>query len=168
MASAITNLLGGNLLTGVAQVINSIRGKNPEDAAKLEQLKQQYESEFLAAQTDLAKAQISENVAMNAAASQNIQAEAKENWYTSAARPSIIWVGLLLMAWNYGVVAPLSRRWGLMPVELPEWFWGAWKVCALGYVFARTADKSAATLLGGAGGSLQLPFGVKVDSKGDK
>jgi hypothetical protein len=168
MASAISNLLGGNLLSGVAQVINSIRGKNPEDAAKLEQLKEQYQEDFLNAQANLAKAQIDENVALNQDAAANIQAEAKENWYTSAARPSIIWVGLALMVWNYGIVGPLGKKYGLVLVDFPEWFWSAWKVCALGYVFARTADKVSGTLFGGAGGTASLPFGIKLDSKGDK
>jgi hypothetical protein len=178
MASMLGNLLGGNLLSGVSQVINSIRGKNPEDAAKLEQLKQQYEGEFLSAQETIAKAQIDQNVAMNQTAAANIQAEAKENWYTAAARPSIIWVGLGLIVWNYAAIPTLGvlvgllmhikpADYGIVPVALPDWFWSAWKVIALGYVFMRTTDKAANSLFGGAGGSASF-LGVKLDSKGDK
>jgi hypothetical protein len=179
MASVIGNLLGANLLDGVSKVINSIRGKNPEDAAKLEQLKQQYEGEFLAAQESLAKAQIDSNVSLNQAASANIQAEAKGSWYTAAARPSIIWTGLGLIVWNYAAIPTLGvlvgllmhikpADYGMAPIALPDWFWSAWKVIALGYVFARTADKASDALFGGAGGSLSLPLGIKMDSKGDK
>jgi roadblock/LC7 domain-containing protein len=53
MAAGIVSLaasaFNGNLLGGVSQVINSIRGKSPEDAAKLESLRVQYAAEFQAA-----------------------------------------------------------------------------------------------------------------------
>lgn len=57
MASLITSILGGGALKGAADLINSIKGKSPEDAAKLAQiqsdlegLKLKYQSEFVSAQ----------------------------------------------------------------------------------------------------------------------
>lgn len=167
MATTLANILSGGLLDGVSKVINSIRGKSPEDAAKLEQLKTQYETEFMQAQAELEKAKIKENVDLNQIAGQNIQTEAKGNWFTSAARPSVIWMGNVVLLWNY-IGRPMFVKWQLAPVNLPDMFWWTWGVVVTGYVFTRTAQDVAGNLLGGAGGSAQLPFGIKLDSKGDK
>jgi hypothetical protein len=166
MASVVTNLLaggGGALLTGVSQVIDSIKGKNPGDALALQTLTQQYQTEFLAAQTDLAKSQMAEDEQLNATAGANIQADDKGDWFTRDARPAVIWVGLLILFVNYGCLSIIPPRFGYKPTVFPDLFWQVWGICVTGYVCARSADK----LFGGSGGSLQLPFGIKADSKGD-
>ena len=163
MAAIISALAGGGL-KGVAEVIDAIRGKNPEDAAKLAQINADLQAMQIKYVSDFQLAEINENVALNQAAAANIQAEAKAGWYTSAARPSIIWVGLFMFVWNY-IVVPLIgiKAPALKPVALPDMFMQVWCICATGYVFSRSADK----LFGGAGGSINLPFGIKFDSKGD-
>lgn len=166
MGGIVTNLLTGgtgSLLTGVSQVIDSIKGRSPEDAAKLAQLKEQYQAEFMQAQADLQKAQIAENEQLNATAGANIQAEAKGDWFTRDARPAVIWGGLLILFINYGLLAFVPPKFGYKPMAFPDLFWQVWGICVTGYIFTRSADK----LFGGAGGTLQLPFGIKADSKGD-
>jgi hypothetical protein len=168
MASVITNLLGGNLLDGVSKVIDSIKGKSPEDAAKLEQLKEQYQEEFLKAQVDLAKSQTDANVQLNSIAGQNVRADATSgDKFTARARPAIIWVGLFIMAWNYVTVPLLAIHYRIAVVAFPDMFWEIWGVVATGVVMTRTVDKAAQTLLGGSGGCATLPLGIKLESKGD-
>src|SRR5205823_1816211 len=69
MASIITNLLGGGLLQGVSGLINSIRGKNPEDAAKLAEIAEKYQSDIIAADTAARVAQVDVNKAEAASSS---------------------------------------------------------------------------------------------------
>jgi hypothetical protein len=165
IVGAVLGSGGGSLLDGISKVINSIRGKSPEDAAKLEQIKAQYQTEFMQAQADLQKAQISANTDLNNVAGQNIRAEAQSgSWFTRDARPAVIWVGLFMISWNYIVVPLIGLHFKLTPVTFPDMFWQVWCIVCTGYVFARSADK----LFGGAGGSAQLPFNIKLDSKGDK
>lgn len=57
MASVIANILSGGALTGISKVIDSIRGKSPEDAEKLQELASKYQSELLAADLSTVKAQ---------------------------------------------------------------------------------------------------------------
>lgn len=82
MAAIITNLLTGGALSGVASVINSIRGKSPEDAAKLQQLQLQYAAEFQNAEIELVKAQL----AVNQAEAGNV------NMFVAGWRPFVGWV----------------------------------------------------------------------------
>jgi|SRR5581483_4405151 len=66
MASIVTNLLSGGLLQGVNGLIDRIKGKSPEDAAKLAELAAKYQDDLLAAdmqarqmQADVNKAEAS-------------------------------------------------------------------------------------------------------------
>lgn len=63
MASIVTNLLTGGLLQGISGLINSIRGKSPEDAAKLAEIAEKYQSDILAADTASRQAQTDVNKA---------------------------------------------------------------------------------------------------------
>lgn len=163
IATAIIGNGGGQLLDGLAHVISAVKGKSPEDAAALEQLTAKYQSDILAANTELEKAHIDENIQLNSIAGQNVRADAQSgDKYVSRARPSIIYVGLFILAFNYIALAFLSR-WGFKIADLPSMFWETWGVVSTGVVMTRTVDK----LFGGQGGSVALPFGIRMDSKGD-
>jgi Holin of 3TMs, for gene-transfer release len=166
MAAAVLGALGGDkLLSGVSSVINAIRGKDPEAAAALDKAVVDHNAEFRLAGIELEKQQLQANVQLNDIAGQNVRADAQNgDKFTARARPAVIWVGLGILVWNYCVVPCAFLHWGLKPAELPSLFWEAWIILCTGVVFTRTADK----ILGGAGGSMQLPFGVKVESKGDQ
>ena len=164
MASLVSSLLGGSFLDGVSKVINSIRGKNPEDAAKLEQLKTQYETEFMQAQAELEKRRIEENVSLNQTASENIRAEiTSPDWYVRRARATPVWIICLAIIINYGLI-PIARMFTLraQPLDLPQAFWYFAAFIVGGYVGSRIAGRA----LGGAGGEMSL-LGLKLDSKGD-
>lgn len=162
----VSSLLGGGIEgagKGISAVINAIKGKNPEDAAKIQEILGRHSDLVIQTEADVAKATIAENIALNATAAANIQTEAKGDWYTRDARPSVIWVGLLILAWNYMLIPVLGIHWQVKPVDFPSMFWEVWGIVCTGYVFARTADK----VLGGAGGSISGPFSLKAESKGD-
>lgn len=82
MAGTVVNLLSGGLLQGISGLINTIRGKSPEDAAKLAELAQKYQDDVLAA--DQARAQMQADV--NKAEATN------PNLFVAGWRPFIGWV----------------------------------------------------------------------------
>lgn len=118
MASAVASILSGGVLDGVSKVINSIRGKNPEDAAKLEQLKQQYQMEFLEAQIEQKKLDIQE---LQMQADVNKTEAANPSVFVAGWRPFIGWVCGSALAFQF-IFRPLLQ-WGagLMghPVTVP-------------------------------------------------
>jgi Holin of 3TMs, for gene-transfer release len=162
VAVSVLSALGGDkMLTGIASVINAIRGKDPAAAEALQKAVDEHDADFRLAGIELEKAQIAANVQMNDIAGQNIRAE--QNSKVSAwARPGVVWAGTIVMLINYGILALLPPKWGMHPLEMPSIFWELWTVCVCGYTVARTAEK----VTGGAGGTVMLP-GLKLDSKGD-
>lgn len=159
MASIVTNILSGGALAGISKVIDSIRGRSPEDAAKLQELLTKHEDTVLQVTADLEKAKMQENVSLNETAGQNIRAEQNDK-YTARSRPTVIYAWIAVVLYNYIVTSLIGKQ----PVIMPDMFWEVSGIVITGYVFARTGDK----LFGGNGGSMQLPFGVKINSQGDK
>lgn len=82
MASAITNILTGGLFAGINGLIDRIKGKSPEDAAKLAELAQKYQSDLLAADVS----------AMQAQAEVNKTEAASSSFFVAGWRPWIGWV----------------------------------------------------------------------------
>jgi hypothetical protein len=111
MASVITNLLGGGLLGGISNLINTIRGKSPEDAAKLADLAAKYRSELAEADKEMQLAQIQVN---------SVEAASSDR-YTSRWRPTIGYVCGAAFTINF-VVGPLATWVGHLlgkPVDFP-------------------------------------------------
>jgi hypothetical protein len=82
MGALVANLLSGGLLQGISGLINTIRGKSPEDAAKLAELAAKYQDELLAA--DLQQRQMQADV--------NKQEAASPSMFVAGWRPAIGWV----------------------------------------------------------------------------
>lgn len=151
----LADVLGGNLLDGISKIIGDFK-MSPEDKANLQlalqqnaQIVAQHEQDFDAKLNDIA--------------GQNIRTEeASGDKYTARARPSVIWVGLFVIVWNYCVLTTASRWLHTAPVDLPASFWEAWTVIVTGYVFNRTLDKTMA-LPGDS--SVKLPFGIQIGNK---
>jgi hypothetical protein len=166
MGSVVSALFGGGIEgagKGIAAVVNAIKGKNPEDAAKLQELLTRHEDLVVQTAADVRRAELDADAKLNETAGQNIRAEASGDWFTRNARPAVIWGGLVILMWNYMAIPLIGIKYHLQPVNFPDMFWWTWGVVVTGYVFARTGDK----VFGGAGGSMQLPFGIKLDSKGE-
>lgn len=91
MAAAITNLLSGGLLTGINGLIDRIKGKSPEDAAKLAELAQKYQDDMLAA-----------DQAALASVNATMRAEAKsEHWAQWMWRPTVGFTFCAVLVNNY-------------------------------------------------------------------
>lgn len=166
MAISIQDVLGGSLLDSIKGLISQFH-MSPEDKAKLQADLDAQKDQFAAAQNDY-------NVKLNDIAGQNIRAEEQSgDKYTERARPSVIWVGLFVIVWNYcgpgPVIAALTNHWLHLTVpivlDLPVYFWEAWTAIALGYVINRTVDKALA-LPGDS--QIKLPFGIQIGNSGNK
>jgi hypothetical protein len=97
MASLVTSLLSGGLLSGISGLINTIRGKSPEDAMKLAELTAKYQGDIL--QADIAAQQGQMEVNKVEASSSSVLVA---GW-----RPYIGWVCGTAFAINF-VVGPLA------------------------------------------------------------
>jgi hypothetical protein len=160
MASIVSSLFSGGIEgagKGVAAVVNAIKGRNPEDAAKLQELLTKHEDLIIQTNAELAKARMTENVQLNETAGQNIRSE-QNNLYSAAARPTVIYAWIAVIIYNYIVTGLIGKA----PINMPDLFWEISGIVITGYVFARSTDK----VMGGAGGSLQ-GLGMKIESKGD-
>jgi hypothetical protein len=100
MASLVANLLSGGLLSGISGLINTIRGRSPEDAMKLAELAGKYQSEILQADVQAQQAQMDINKAEAASASV----------FVAGWRPFIGWVCGGSFAINFAI-GPLAS-WG--------------------------------------------------------
>lgn len=162
--SVMSMIAGGgveNAGKGIAAVVNAIKGRNPEDAAKLQEIMGRHADLVVSTEADVEKAKIQENISLNETAGQNIRAE-QASRYTAWARPSIVycWIGVVL--YNYVFCSLLHRA----QLPIPDMFWQYSGIVIGGYVFVRSGQEIASKVVGGAGGSFSLP-GIKVDSKGD-
>lgn len=143
MSSALVNILSGGLLDGISKVINSIRGKNPEDAAKLEQLKMQYQADFIQAQIEQRKADIQE---LQMQADVNKVEAASPSVWVSGWRPGIGWVCGSALAFQF-VLGPLMTWVAALaghPIVVPKLDMGDLITLLLGMLglgSMRTAEK---------------------------
>lgn len=111
MASVVTNILSGGLLQGISGLINTIRGKSPEDAAKLAELASKYQSDLLAADLQMQAAQVDVNKAEAASSS----------LFVAGWRPFIGWVCGVAFLSNFvltPLITTLSQQFG-RPVTFP-------------------------------------------------
>lgn len=156
MGFSLQDVIGGSLLDGVSKIIGQFK-MSPEEKANLQLQLQQNADAFTAAQNDY-------NAKLNDIAGQNIRAEEQSgDKYTARARPSVIWVGLFVIVWNYCILTTFQHWLKSTPIDLPAYFWEAWSAISLGYVFNRTADKLM-NLPGNS--SLKLPFGIQMSNDG--
>jgi hypothetical protein len=88
---------GGGLFDGIAHVINAIRGKSPEDAAKLSELTMKYQTDILAADVQMSQMQADVNKAEAASGDK----------FTSRWRPTIGYILGAALAINF-VVGPIA------------------------------------------------------------
>ena len=159
MPEWLGKLLGGSLGTMFKDIVGSFKA-DPTEIVKFQELIEQNKSVLDQKQLELGTKALDVEAQLNETAGRNIRADADSgDAWVRRARPSVVWMGNVVLMWNY-IVAPLFGR---PPVSFPDAFWWTWGTVVTGYVFARTADR----IVGGAGGSISLPFGVKAQSQGD-
>lgn len=128
-------------LSGVGDLFSKIVGTfklSPEKAAELTALKEQHVQELAKLDLELQQRAMDYEAATVQAASANIRAETTSaDRYTSRARPSFIYVMLVLFVYNY-IVAPLLGKSVLLFPDALFWLFGS---CMLGYTAARSWEK---------------------------
>jgi hypothetical protein len=161
MGFTLQDVLGSTLLQSVQGIISQFH-LSPEDKLKLQAQLDAEKDQFITAEHDY-------NVKLNDIAGENIRAEASGGPYARNARPSVIWVGLYVIIWNFCGPLFLLQRWFLhtpiAPIDLPGWFWETWGAISLGYVVTRTAEKIMAMP---GDSSIKLPFGIQVAQNAPK
>lgn len=163
----LSQLLGGGLGSLFKDIVGTFKA-DPNKVLEFQELIAANDQAIRTKEMDLAAKAADVEIQLNQTAGENIRAEAATNSkFVSWARPSVIWMGNLVVTWNYALMPFIGLKWHLVPINLPDTFWYTWGACVLGYVAARTGQELGQRLLGGAGGSAQLPFGIKLDSKGD-
>lgn len=112
MASIVTNLLSGGVFSGINGLIDRIKGKSPEDAAKLAELAQKYQDDVLAA-----------DVAALQSVNTTMQAESKsEHWAQWMWRPMVGFTFCAVIVNNYVLVEYISTA---RPIIVPGEVWNA-------------------------------------------
>ena len=133
MGISIEQILGGSL----GQAVKDIVGAFKLDPTVKAQLEAQIEQN----QDLLIQKQMEFDAKLNDVAGANIRAEEQSgDKYTMRARPSVIWVGLGVIVFNFCLMNFL-KRWGFAPMDLPDAFWWTWGTVVTGYVFNRSAQE---------------------------
>lgn len=135
--SIFAEIIGGGLGKLVKEVIGSFK-LDPAKKAEIEALVDQHEHEVRMKEMELQiKSMDAESKAIEIAG-QNIRAETGSgDKFTSRARPSFIYIMIIILGWNY-IAVPLFHH---DPISLPEaifWLFGS---VMLGYTGARTWEK---------------------------
>lgn len=166
MASIVSTIFGGSALQGLAEVINAIKGKNPEDAARLQELTLKYQSDFANAQLALESKKLDAQTSQDSTAGENVRAEITSvDPVVRRARSMPLWIGTGAIFINYCIL-PFARIWkSFDPIALPAMFWYTYMFAIGGYVGHSMIDRA----MGGEGGTMTLGLtGVNATSKGDK
>lgn len=152
MASPLTNLLGGNLLDGIAKIFALFKIPPEQQAANAIEI-QRIQAEMLDQQAKAAQAQIDDATA-------NIQAEAKAG---SKARPAFMWIIEIILLQNYVLIPAYHVVTGksMEPFALPSNLLILFGVCLTGYT---AFDKIMEVMNLPGESTLQLP-GVKIGNK---
>lgn len=103
MASTVASILSGGLLDGISKVINSIRGKSPEDAAKLQELASKYQSDVLAAELEQSKLAVQQQQMQ---ADIDKQEAASPSMFVAGWRPFVGWICGAALGFQF-LVSPL-------------------------------------------------------------
>jgi uncharacterized membrane protein (DUF106 family) len=140
----------GPAFDGITKLIDQFH-MSPEEKAQLQQ-------QIAEAQEKAQQATRDYDVKLNDIAGQNIRTEeGSGDKFTVRARPAVIWMGNVLIFWNYALVPVFGHRWALNPASLPDAFWWTWGTVVTGYVFSRSVEKIA-QMPGDS--QIKLPFGL--------
>lgn len=137
MALDIASILGGSLGTVVSDIIGKFKA-DPNKVLEMQGLVVQNQAALDMKQLELQGKLQDAVTAEIQAASGNIQAEAKGNWFTSGARPMFLYICEVTILYNY-VISPLVHK--AQHLDLPPqlvWLFGS---VMLGYTGARTWEK---------------------------
>ena len=158
MGISLQEILGANLGEAFKEIVSAFKC-DPT-------IKEQLIAQIDANKDTLLQKEMDLNAKLNDVAGANIRAEQQSgDKYVTRARPSVIWWGLGLIVFNYGVVNLVSHWTKVTPVDLPQAFWWTWGTVVTGYVFNRSAQE---IMQMPGESSLKLPFGIQIGQNSPK
>ncbi len=124
------------IVAPLAKMLFSTVDKAVADKDLAEKLKAQLNVQLLQSSTEELKA-----------AASVIEAEAKSNWYVSGWRPTLMYILIFILVWNY-IIGPIAKivTGAIITFELPGDVWTLLNIGLGGYVVGRSGESIARTI----------------------
>ena len=125
-----------NIIAPLAKMLFSTVDKAVPDKDLAEKLKAQLNTQLLQSGTEELKA-----------AASIVEAEAKANWFVAGWRPTLMYVLIFILIWNY-ILGPVCKLFTgtIITFELPGDVWTLLQIGLGGYVVGRSGESIARTL----------------------
>ena len=126
-----------NIIAPLAKILFNTVDKAILDKDQAEKLKAQLNRQLLQSGTEELKA-----------AASIVEAEAKSNWYVAGWRPTLMYVLIFILVWNY-ILGPICKLFlgTIITFELPGNVWTLLQIGLGGYVVGRSGESIARTLV---------------------
>lgn len=126
-----------NIIAPLAKILFNTVDKAVLDKDQAEKLKAQLNTQLLQSGTEELKA-----------AASIIEAEAKSNWYVAGWRPTLMYVLIFILVWNY-ILGPVIKIFTgtIITFELPGDVWTLLQIGLGGYVVGRSGESIARTIV---------------------
>jgi len=126
-----------NIIAPLAKILFNTVDKAILDKDQAEKLKAQLNTQLLQSGTEELKA-----------AASIVEAEAKSNWYVAGWRPTLMYVLIFILVWNY-ILGPICKLFlgTIITFELPGNVWTLLQIGLGGYVVGRSGESIARTLV---------------------
>jgi glutathione S-transferase len=126
-----------NIIAPLAKILFNTVDKAVLDKDQAEKLKAQLNTQLLQSGTEELKA-----------AASIIEAEAKSNWYVAGWRPTLMYVLIFILVWNY-ILGPICKLFigTVITFELPGDVWTLLQIGLGGYVVGRSGESIARTIV---------------------
>ena len=126
-----------NIIAPLAKILFNTVDKTVLDKDQAEKLKAQLNTQLLQSGTEELKA-----------AASIIEAEAKSNWYVAGWRPTLMYVLIFILVWNY-ILGPICKLFigTIITFELPGDVWTLLQIGLGGYVVGRSGESIARTIV---------------------
>lgn len=125
-----------NIIAPLAKMLFSTVDKAIPDKDLAEKLKAQLNTQLIQSGTEELKA-----------AASIVEAEAKSNWFVAGWRPTLMYVLIFILIWNY-IIGPVCKLFTgtIITFELPGDVWTLLQIGLGGYVVGRSGESIARTL----------------------
>jgi len=126
-----------NIIAPLAKILFNTVDKAVLDKDQAEKLKAQLNTQLLQSGTEELKA-----------AASIVEAEAKSNWYVAGWRPTLMYVLIFILVWNY-ILGPICKLFidTIITFELPGDVWTLLQIGLGGYVVGRSGESIARTIV---------------------
>ena len=126
-----------NIIAPLAKILFNTVDKAVLDKDQAEKIKAQLNTQLLQSGTEELKA-----------AASIIEAEAKSNWYVAGWRPTLMYVLIFILVWNY-ILGPICKLFigTVITFELPGDVWTLLQIGLGGYVVGRSGESIARTIV---------------------